>query len=721
MPDETLANLCLVSRDFNEIFTQPLWYEPTRFILAKPYPFRTFYPRKFHTSADTSPVEYDKFARNVWKVRRQVRCLVIGLNFLPLGPVDFVARNIDSAALNSVRGGNLISEWFGSLGKCFPSLKFLFVNGMGHLNPIVQLSKEINAACLSTAVNANDRGDNMNHFLPGTVDGLPSVTATGSEREDSTMCESSYRPILLSAKGCGQLFIPMFIINRESASNLVFLDISWTKQKPRDLLILTIPPQLKVLKLQGLGLECKEMAPLLDELSYRLFSLDLSFNNLTDEIIPMLLANNFLPRLEQQPTTLSNILPSTNEGELLSFRSRYVDDAPVYREREDPTEEQETLMTARRVNHRRDNSHGVISQILSGERLSFLTGPHWFLPQESIFTQQTGLTHLYLSNNRLTARALGALLKSTNRLQLLDFGTARQNRQEIGGGGNKNIVVFAQPETVQLLKPSVSQQLESLRVHHSIVTTVPTLVTQGDFYLSEARAAYLSEFEYAEKNVAFWPPTKFLPEINPRIKSLTLTHVPRKSFGPVVRHLIYVLSSAAEQEVRIRRATPANQRRGAQMLPGLRLLVLEFAPEAKARSSSTSGPSISGDADADRFMAESMKDFSFFDERTQSPESAAEKDFSFFDGENRCEGTPWIPSEELSEKRDAENSRTLPMDVMDVLQYFRKQTSSAYEAERQRLGYYPIPTIPEWPFYHWTGELRFEFPSYDSEYELKMR
>jgi hypothetical protein len=593
--------------------------------------------------------------------------------------------------------GNLIFEWFGLLGLCFPSLKFFLVDGTGDDNSIVRLSKEIAGALPPTVNGSCYRGGRFNEFMGGMADSQYEMMAAGPERGDRMSSESNFRPVLLSATGCSQLFIPMFISNQESAINLLYLDISWTKQKPEDLLILATPPHLKILKMRGLSLRTSDITRLLHKLKLRLFSLDMAYNDLTDEVIPLLLANNFLPSLEQRADTLPRI-----DGGQSIHPGRYLEDAPAYRERTDPTEEQENAIAEGRIHLRADNVDGVFAHLLENEHTKFIRGPHWMPPVGDSLMQQTGLTHLYLSNNHLTSHALEVLLSGTNRLQLLDFGSAEQPPHQVRSK-YKSVRAYNQANTLKLLKPSISQRLESLRVHHSIVTQTPTLFAVGEFYLSEARAVYLAEEEFAAK-VSFSPASDYLPEINPRIKSLTLTHIPRQSLGLVIDRLLKLINLAAMQEVMIAGASPADHRRGAQMLPGLRYLCLEFAPPAKVLKPSKDGPSaVSGNVDADAFMAESVKDYSFFDETSFSPESAT-KDFSFFEDERPLERTSSISSE-TARRKMIENLEL--HDVKEAIMNYRERTKAAYEAEKEWLGSEGERAVPGLPHSHWTGQLEF--------------
>jgi hypothetical protein len=204
----------------------------------------------------------------------------------------------------------------------------------------------------------------------------------------------------------------------------------------------------------------------------------------------------------------------------------------------------------------------------------------------------------------------------------------------------------------------------------------------------------MAENEYA---VQWIPHDPFIPDTNPRIRSLTLTDVPRKSYGLVINWLKGFLDLAARQESNIELSAPADRRRGAEMLSGLRVLRLEF--EARRDQPVAAGLSVSGNADADVFMEESAKDFSFFDgdggEEDDSPDTAP-KDFSFFD---RVKTT--IKAASISSKQPAENETGLLQlrDVAEELLIYRVEMKAKHEAETERLKSLGAPRK------YWTGTL----------------
>jgi hypothetical protein len=509
-----------------------------------------------------------------------------------------------------------------------------------------------------------------------------------------------FRPVVLSVVGCSQFDIRA-ITSRSYSSYLVYLDVSGTSKKTlKNLFNHHQVPHLRILKMRNLRLTTAELVPLLRELTCRLFSLDVRYNVLTDDVVRWLLALCFREALEQRP----NLLPEVDDNERLSCHTassgrcnspeRYADDVPRYREERDATEEQETVISDGKVDLRPDEVGDVVKYLQGCEQMKSLR-THNALLEEDPIVHITGLTHLRIADNRLTSDALQTLLMGTNRLQLLDFGSAPQGRHRLAAK-NPNIRPVSQPDTVKLLCPAVSQRLQCLRVHHSIVTHTPTLQPKGEYHISESHLMKLSERDYAEEEMIYWP-RHWNPDSNPRIETLILTEVPRWSEGLVIKRLIKVLRVAAIQESLIAKATPVNVRRGWRMLPGLRCLRLEFVPVITQQPSTSM--SISGNPDADVLARESANDFSFFDQASESP--SGERDFSFFDGETSA---PKIPS--VLPAKD-EVLKPIGRDVINELRAHRQKTKMAYEAERDRLGGPGVRVPFGAPHYHWTGRLEF--------------
>jgi hypothetical protein len=219
---------------------------------------------------------------------------------------------------------------------------------------------------------------------------------------------------------------------------------------------------------------------------------------------------------------------------------------------------------------------------------------------------ETGLTQLYISKNKLTSEGIRHLLESTNRLQVLDAGSVPSTSL---GGSIKYTTSFSQPNSVNPLLHRTGTRMEVLRIHHSVVTYCPTIMSSSE----QTRGYKLNRLHHAE--TVFGPAQKsswatFSPSDNHRIKHLTLTGIPTKSYGFIIEQLKAFLTDAAKQEQKLLAEAPTH-RRAPQKLSGLKKLTLEMMREDTAATAG-GGSSASGDRDADTFAEESEKDFSFF-------------------------------------------------------------------------------------------------------------
>jgi hypothetical protein len=228
----------------------------------------------------------------------------------------------------------------------------------------------------------------------------------------------------------------------------------------------------------------------------------------------------------------------------------------------------------------------------------------------------TGLTHLYLSNNKFTAEGIETILRHSNRLQVLDIGTVRTSfgpYLHIPEHPNR-CTIWAQNHARTLIKREFSPVLASLRIHHSIVTLVPTITAKtSDLVPSSYKPEYLKQAEALGQNLRSKGNTSFIPMENCSIKCLTLTGIPTKSYGFTIGRLKNFLRAASDQEKYLTGLQGGTSRRAPQLLKGLKTLKLEFLPEDSSSPFSPIGGSISGDRDADAFLEESMGDFSFFE------------------------------------------------------------------------------------------------------------
>lgn len=416
----------------------------------------------------------------------------------------------------------------------------------------------------------------------------PSETREPNEDNKLLLFSSTFIPLLDY-----NLFISTPILY-----NVMYLDLSYTSnsQAWNSLLSFHSFNNLRILKLCGLRLTDQSMP--LDALTtwLRLWSLDLRENSLTDQTIDFLLEKFFAPELTPR-------LINLNSDEVI------YEDPPLYHRRDET--DPYYLSSDSTAPIRPDTTDSFISYM---KRHADLSGPSGFvLPEGDPMRRSTGLTHLYLSSNRITSMGVEKLLRSTNRLQVLDVGTvkAHPNNYAIS-----HTTAFAQPRTAQLLHRMMGSRIEDLRIHHSLVTCIPT-IGQGRLELgyTPQHLHKAEKFSETESKIA-----AFSPLYNYRLTSLTLTDIPLKSTGPTINRLITFLRLCARQEAILRSAStsgPRKTRHSPQLLPGLRKLRLEFIQERSGMDDV--GPSVSGDQDADEFQAQSQGDFSFFaDEKIPS-------------------------------------------------------------------------------------------------------
>ncbi|KAK3906469.1 hypothetical protein C8A05DRAFT_40741 [Staphylotrichum tortipilum] len=235
-----------------------------------------------------------------------------------------------------------------------------------------------------------------------------------------------------------------------------------------------------------------------------------------------------------------------------------------------------------------------------------------------------GITHLHLNGNRISAAALAKLIRSSpGQLQHLECDSlsfslpdaapapswlSRARLSGILGGAH-------------LFRPVFSANLQALRVHHSLVTQLPTLELDGSPPLSPLESLWAAETLLLPR-VELAYPEAFVPDMNPRLQSLVLTHIPRWSTGPLAEQLISFLRLASAQERAIQDARAAC-RRAPATVRGLRHVRLEFAPDPREEGgldgdSDSDAAAAAAGFDAAAVMDDSSKEFSFFGESNWS-------------------------------------------------------------------------------------------------------
>lgn len=504
-------------------------------------------------------------------VRELTRCQVMKLDLRGL----LQAR--ESNRYDWYRAENLISgRWVFKHMHLFPKLRFVVVDDIKHFGERNMIEDTRDSAL------ANFQVDGAGEMPPSTSGGLGGDSAPDIEL------------VVFSAARCRDFDIrnTLFL---SFASNLWFLDLSYTARDEgwvRKFETMRLP-NLRVLRLQGMRFTDSDFQRIVNRLTRHdnLWSLDVSHNLISDAMIDAILLNLVLVNMPRRPRSSDQ---HPNDLHL------YYEDAPVYAFKSN----HERLINEGIVPLRQDGKCQFIHYIEKNGHLATRYAP--ILEQGDIVTRITGLTHLYLSGNRFTSDGIRRLLELSNRFQVLDIGSVRAEPFPTLPG----CWTFAQLRSVSPLRSTSGTRLEKLRIHHSIVTCTPTVLNMDGRTETES-----SELKITSEIIGLEQSHYghiFDPNENNRLSHLTLTGIPARSRGFVPLKIIEFLRLCAAQEARIKQIRDSHgspRRNSPRLLSGLRVLTLEFAPRFTQFATS---PSVSGDIDADRFLAETVRDFSFF-------------------------------------------------------------------------------------------------------------
>ncbi|KAG9233815.1 hypothetical protein BJ875DRAFT_377821 [Amylocarpus encephaloides] len=372
---------------------------------------------------------------------------------------------------------------------------------------------------------------------------------------------------------------PFWITTQEALHNIMFLDMSYTHRPSNftQLFSRVSFPNLRILKLRGLQLTDSMLPNIVLETGLKLWSLDLRDNLLTGKAIELLTRNCFGPPVKIPINGRTNV--HSKEGDIFA--------APPAYEREVVVDHQGQVERPP-VGFRPDDEQTFRKYL---ENISDLD-------EKDDLLRATGLTHLYISANKLSIASLDLLLRYTNNLHLLNIGSIRVPSST----SSTYLGTASSPLPHFHIAGSVTQVL---RVHHSAVTGIVTPLlswSSRTYRLSQVR-----EVERTSRREDVF----LTPRDNNRLRQLTLTDIPTKSYGPILHRLLnFLVFCEAQQRELQKAALSAAHRRAPKPLPGLQVLRLEFVAEESG--SNRGGVSASEDLDADAFLQESSGDFSFF-------------------------------------------------------------------------------------------------------------
>lgn len=414
---------------------------------------------------------------------------------------------------------------------------------------------------------------------------------------------------MLGVKNCPN-GVPIGLIKNHSLSGLVFLDVSGIASVTPQLLEPAYLPELRILKLCRQGISSAAFAGFSAALGHRLWSLDLSNNKLTDDAFQQKLNAMFLNNnlrsdaraqtegaLERLPVLTRGhgqfyMLRETAQSSLFVPDERYLADTPPY------TAPNATNSVITRsdgsVPVRSDTADGVLRLLSRHDATDAVQ-----------HIRSSGLTHLHLSGNQFSAFAIERMLRESHgQLEHFDCDSARffppsaAKRHPLSPSNAIQLDGFS--GLSHIFRPVWSSNLRSLRIHHSLVTNMPTLRCSR---YSSIECTYLTETQiHPPLNLAY--PLAFVPDMNPRLESLTLTCVPRHSFGPLIKILVSFLQQLGLQESYVKetnKAEASQPGKPLRLVSGLRNLTLEMEPK-----------SLDTD-DAEGLMTFDETQYSFFD------------------------------------------------------------------------------------------------------------
>lgn len=443
-------------------------------------------------------------------------------------------------------------------------------------------------------------------------------------------------PLLLSISNCTTR-LPNTFYSLPSLQRLLYLDISGNPGSVVPLTQRGLLPDLRILKARGREVDDATFKSLASSHKLKLWSLDLAHNRLTDDIISTLVDLCF-PRLslrseahfrvEGELTTpkfgSSEYGPFVTIDESASSASfnhpeRYFLDPPTYNAEPYSDNVHHQIFRSDMRGPMRDDSADGATETLSHNSANY--------DIEEAFRTSRGITHLNLSHNRISGAGLERLLRISNgQLEHLacDYMPLLPSTIPLHQYWPQSTNLFGIIGAAHVFRPVFSSNLRSLRIHHSFVTNIPSLEAEG---FSTLASLFLAENPIRQRVDEAYPHA-FVPDMNPRIASLTLTCVPRRSSGPVIERLLKFLQLLSKQERAIqdrRKSTIASSSwRWPGMLKGLRHLRLEFEPDPMEEGFSTAE-----DLDAESLMNSGDRGFSFFDyENPQRPLSESKPRFA---------------------------------------------------------------------------------------------
>ncbi|KAM0285835.1 hypothetical protein ACHAQH_001298 [Verticillium albo-atrum] len=572
-------HLCSVNRHFCNVFAPRLWNDPLRTVRA--------------LGLDPSH-DLDWYFHFVFVRARRTRHSILRL----VTVLDFRDFAKDNTQFSSDDNPMTVPETFKRLPKIFPCLRCILLDGHTEADPA-------------------------------------SLAAPVPPSSDPSHAGAVHRPLLLSIANCdAHLSVPFY--TSSFLRDIIYLDVSCLPGSLQGLLVAAQTPGglpcLRVLKVKGRELDNGLAESLFKALAGRLWSADLSENKLNDDIVGTLSsmhAGATALRSDSYFEVEGRLVRSSDPGDdwhgpftfireselsaAFDHPSRYLADVPAYSA--EGIAGHDSVRSDGRAPPRSDAA-ASLKMILAGG-LDHPAPDDSELPYLDVCLAPNGLTHLDLTGNRLTSFAVDKLLRMMPG-QLETFACDAPLLQPHGVSWSrawpKGTKMYGILGSAHTFRPVFSSNLRVLRIHHSLVTQIPTLETTG---MSTMARLWFAETIIRESSETAYPQA-LEPNMNPRLTSLTLTKIPRRSVGPLTSKLTHFLKLAALQEQAICDTNPCiSRRRSPAVLRGIRHIRLEFEADPVE---DPVGWSNEDDLDANRLMDMGVEEgFSFFQDENILP------------------------------------------------------------------------------------------------------